>query len=127
MKLEHDLKRLTEKELYTVALFALYKLNESPEYSSLSQLVYVLDKSNLLKLCQIFGGQTITIPTISELEEVIYAIWVNHEISANGKSYEDVKSELSKKDINLTNIMKIYEQIKELLGSYTIVGDSNDK
>jgi hypothetical protein len=45
-----------------------------PDYMVLSELVYVLDKDNLLKLCEYFGGSTIKIPTIKELESIVYSL-----------------------------------------------------
>ena len=67
MKIKTELENLKEKDIYSLMLFALYKAQEIPEYASLSQLAYILDKDNLLKLCEFYGGLTIKIPTVKEL------------------------------------------------------------
>ena len=57
-------------DVYSLMLFAMFKLRDIPEYASLSEMVYILDKDSLLKLCEYFGGLTIKIPTIEELESI---------------------------------------------------------
>ena len=64
------LNNLKEQDWYSMALFCLYKLIEVPEYSSLGELPYVLDKENLLNLCEYFGGQTIKIPMRARCESL---------------------------------------------------------
>ena len=61
-----DLTTLKEPDLYSLSMFTLYKLVDIPEYSSISELSYILDKTNLLKLCEYFGGTTIKIPTLND-------------------------------------------------------------
>ena len=73
-KLNNEISKLNEKETYSLILFALFKLMNIPEYSTLSELVYILDKETLLKLCGYFGGLTIKIPTIQELESIVYSL-----------------------------------------------------
>ena len=76
MKIKTEIENLTEADIYSLTLFALYKAGSIPELSSLSQLAYILDKENLLKLCEYYGGLTIRIPTISEIETFIHALLV---------------------------------------------------
>ena len=63
-----NLKRLNTLDIYSTILFVLFKTQNIPSQSTLSELVYILDKNSLLKLCEFYGGQTITIPTIEDLE-----------------------------------------------------------
>lgn len=69
-----ELDTLRDKDIYSLVMFALFKLRDIPEYSSLSELAYVLDRENMLKLCEYFGGLTIRIPTIDELESILYSL-----------------------------------------------------
>ena len=55
--IKNNLNKLTESDIWSFILFALFKMREIPEYTSLSELVYILDKTTLLKLCEYFGGQ----------------------------------------------------------------------
>lgn len=56
---------------YYLALMLLYFLKDDPKYSTLSELVYLLDRKSFLNLIQYYGGQDITIP---DNEEVILAL-----------------------------------------------------
>ena len=60
-----------------------------PEYSSLSELAYVLDKDNLLNLCEFFGGQTITIPTVDEVESLVYSLLLYQYVKIDKMDYND--------------------------------------
>ena len=81
------IKNLKQTDYYSLILFALYKFNEIPEYSSLSELAYTLDKDNLLNLCEMFGGQTIKIPTVHELESLIYSLLLYQYANIDGMDY----------------------------------------
>ena len=74
MKIKTEIAKLKEMDVYSLMLFALYKIKDIPEFSTLSEMAYVLDKDNLLKLCEYFGGLTIKIPTVEELQSIIYAL-----------------------------------------------------
>ena len=74
MRIKEEVNKLKSQDIYSLMLFALFKLKDVPEYSSLSELVYILDKDSLLKLCEYFGGMTIKIPTIKELESMVYLL-----------------------------------------------------
>ena len=45
--IQASLDNLNMVDIYSMMLFALYKLNNVPEYSTLSELVYILDKDSL--------------------------------------------------------------------------------
>lgn len=62
-----DLEDLKEKDIYSLSMLMLYKLHSIPGYNLTSELPYLLDEDNLLKLCRYYGGKTITIPTVEEL------------------------------------------------------------
>lgn len=84
-----ELDNLRTKDIYSLILFALFKLKDLPEYSALSELAYVLDKENLLKLCEFFGGMTITIPTMQELESIVYSLVLYQYVNIDGMEYND--------------------------------------
>ena len=67
-------ENLKSQDIYSLVLFCLYKLKDVPEYSSLSELAFVMDKDNLLNFCEYFGGQTIKVPTIQELKDIMFAL-----------------------------------------------------
>ena len=89
MTIKEELNNLREVDTYSMILFVLYKMSEIEEYSTLGELAYVLDKQSLLNLCEYFGGMTIKIPTIKELEGLINSIMLYQYIEFEGMSYEE--------------------------------------
>lgn len=89
MKVKQEILKLKHTDFYSLILFVLFKLKDIPEYSTLSELAYVLDKDNLLKLCEYFGGLSIKIPTIEELESVVYSLTLYQYINIEGKTMKE--------------------------------------
>jgi hypothetical protein len=118
MSIKRELDNLKEADIYSLLLFALYKANELPEYSSLSQLSYILDKDNLLKLCEYFGGTTIRIPKISELELLLNSLLVYQLVDIEHNSLETVLEDMKIKTGSNRDIKMHYLNIKELLSQY---------
>lgn len=118
MSINKELDKLTDSDIYSLMLFALYKANEVPEYSSLSQLSYILDKPNLLKLCEFYGGTTIYIPTIYELETLLNALLIYQKVDIE---FSDLDAELERLRATTgttTDIKKFYIKIKDILSTY---------
>ncbi len=118
MSIKSELNNLTEKDVYSLVLFAMYKMNESSEYSALSQLAYVLDKENLLKLCEYFGGLTIRIPTINELETFVYALQIYQSVVFDKKPFEQCIERLRDVDVNIEKIIECYNILCGVLKNY---------
>ena len=118
MSIKSELNNLTEKDVYSLVLFAMYKMNESSEYSALSQLSYVLDKENLLKLCEYYGGMTIRIPTISELETFVYALQIYQSVVFDKQSIEQCVERLQDVDIQIEKIIECYNVLCDVLKNY---------
>lgn len=118
MQIRENLNSLKQDDIYSMVLFILYKLQDTVEYSALSELAYILDKSNLLKLCEYFGGCTITIPTISELEQVIYALSVYKRVEVDKINIDDAMSEVSGKVNDIRPIRTVYNKIHDILDNY---------
>ena len=70
-EMKTDFDSLQENDVYSLILFIIYKLSDLKEYSVISDLIYLLDKKSLLKLCNYFGGMTIKIPRIQDIEETL--------------------------------------------------------
>ena len=119
--IREELDKLTTSDIYSLMLFALYKAGDLPEYSSLSQMSYILDKKNLLKLCEFFGGTTIRIPTISELEELLDALLVYQLVDIEGGDIEEAFSTARAKRGSDLIIRKHYANIKGVLSKYNFV------
>ena len=118
MKIKTELEKLTASDIYSLLLFALYKSNEIPEYSSLSQLAYILNREDLLTLCEVFGGTTITIPTIDELEKLLNALLIFQLVDIEKQDYDATLMRFKEKNLHMATIEKDYLKVKELMSMY---------
>lgn len=118
LKIRTELENMTTSDIYSLMLFAMYKATELPEYSSLSQLAYILDKDNLLKFCEYFGGLTIKVPTIAELEIFVHALMIYQEVDVEKKDFELCAQRFKTQEFPYTKIIDAYKNIKQLLRDY---------
>lgn len=119
--IKNELNTLNETDNWGLILFALAKLKDSDEFSSVSELAYILDKKNLFRLCEYFGGTTITIPTIAELEKMIIAL-AAYEESAVQKINPDtvMKKLVDRYEYNVSDIRAYYCEISRVLEQYDL-------
>lgn len=116
--IKNDLNNLKEADLYSLILFSLYKLIPTPEYSSISQLAYVLDKENLLNLCKYFGGQVIRIPTVDELENLILALTLYQHVNLEHQDFERSFESIKTRSENAGEVKKLYKNLVQVLDEY---------
>lgn len=119
MSIKKYLNSLKLQDIYSLLLFTLYKCKDMPEYSTLSELAYVLDENNLLNLCECFGGMTIKVPTIQELENLICTlnIYKNTHIEKSPLDKELENLELNQYD--KSEIKEMYSQLLNIMEEFT--------
>ena len=120
--IDQSIKKLNTTDIYSVLLFVLYKIKDLPEYSTLSEMVYLFDKHNLLKFIEYFGGRTITVPTIDELEILTYCLVVYNAVNFEHKDYEETLKELPVESFMLKKIRQMYIDVQRTLDEYEING-----
>lgn len=121
MTVREELDKLKTTDIYSLLLFVLYKLNEVPEYSALSELAYILDKNNLLKLCEYFGGVTIKIPTVDDLEELVDCLLLYQYVNIDRIPYEEAVKQIGFPSSKLRRVKTNYNKICNILSEYTFV------
>ena len=112
MNIKNEINNLSNEDIYSLMLFVLYKSTQIPEYSALSQLAYILDKDSLLKLCEFYGGLTITIPTISQLNSLLNGLLLYNMVDIEGQDLNIVSTQFESGTIDT------YIKIKEILKDY---------
>ena len=116
-KIKSELKTLKEVDTCSLSMFSLYKMKDIPEYATLSELAYLLGIDSLLKLCEYFGGETIKLPEIEEVETSIQALLLYQYTTVDGMSYDDA--------LKLVNTCKTktlrtyYTHICDVMNTYT--------
>lgn len=118
MRIKEELSKLKDVDVYSLVLFALYKMRDVPEFSTLSELVYILDKDTLLKLCEYFGGTTIKIPTVDELENMVYSLVLYVWVNLDGLDYEKAIEQIGHKSSDLRAVKSNYMEMCKVLENY---------
>ena len=109
------LNELSGKDIYSMTLFALYKLKDNPQYATLSELVYVLDKDSLFDFLSVFEGLTIKVPKLSELQEVVYGLMLFTLVNVQGVPYDEAFTKVWMPSIDKETLKKSYETICEVI------------
>ena len=120
-KLKEELATLKNQDTYSLMLFVLFKLRDIPEYSTLSELIYILHKDEFLRLCEYFGGMKIKIPTIGELERLINVLILYQYTNIDKMEYDDAIKILDCNKKELSEIKKDYNKIIPILERYSLV------
>lgn len=120
MSLKDQLNLFKENsDIYSLLLFLLFKVREIPELSTTSELAYILDKDNFLNLCEYFGGLTIRIPTITEIEDILYAFLLYRYVNIEKIDYMKAVDMIERKPSNQNEIKSIYKKICEIMQEYS--------
>ena len=120
MAIKNELEKLKDIDIWSLMLFVLYNFQKIPEYSALSELAYILDQKNLLKLCEYFGGQTITVPTIDQLEETVYGMLLYQYVDVENIPMEEALPLLRVDKTREKEIKSCYKCLKTVLSKYDI-------
>lgn len=112
------LNKLDNDDIYSLALFTLYKLTDDPKYASVSELVYLLDKKSLFNLLDYYGGMTIKIPTRDELMNVINALILYYRLKTEDVDIKKVIDDLNIQPNNLKDVLSIYTIIESVMINY---------
>lgn len=120
MPIREELLKLKRLDIWSLMLFVLYNFQNIPEYASISELAYVLDEKNFLKLCEYFGGQTIKIPTVDELELTIYAMLLYQYIDVEHIKETEAIKLLRVDSFKEKGIKATYASLKKTLSMYRI-------
>ena len=115
---KNNLENLKQQDFYSLLLFSLFKMIQIPEYSSLSELAYVLDRENLLNLCEYFGGQTIKIPTINELESLLHSLLLYQYVKIEGMDYDRALELIGHESCELRKVKSQYQALCKILDTY---------
>ena len=108
-----DVNKFKEEDIYSAMLYALYKMTADKTYSTISELIYILDKDNFFKLCSVLGGCTITIPTMEQLSYLTRALLVYQYTTVNNKSFSDACKLAGVGEDK--EVVKVYKTIVEIL------------
>lgn len=126
MKIKSELENLNTADVYSLVLFIMYKLHNKDEYSSLSELAFVLDKEYMLKLCAVCGGRTIYVPRLDEIENILNALLLYQKVNIEQQSFKLSLLDLDISTDSKEQVKLIYEDICNVLKDYSFNTRSNE-
>ena len=116
-KIVESLNALSKTDIYSLMLFTLYKMQDLPEYSTLSELCYILDGDNLSKFLSYFGGMTIKVPTLREMRLLVQALLLYQYVNIEEGDYNDALKALAD-EFSEEEIKTVYDKIVEVIRDY---------
>lgn len=121
-----NLNNLTTKGVLSLLLFTYFKSVNSVTTSAISELPYTLEYDDFYIFCERFGGETIKIPTIAEVNDVTLALTLYKNVNLKGKSFS---GELNKIKSNVSSVVikSLYTKIVNLLSNYEFNINSNEE
>lgn len=109
---KEDFKRLKERDVYSILLFILFQLGTIPKYRILRDMLFMLDRKTLLKLCEYYGGKTVTFPTTEELERALKLLALYEHADIEGKTIQASDYD--------EDLIKDYIKLREVLSNYNV-------
>ena len=81
-------------------------LQNEPEFAALPELFSIIGYKKLITLCKYAGGETIKIPTLTELLEALEALQYYYDVYLNGsKSIYDIPDNLKELSNRIAEIL----------------------
>ena len=110
-----SLNKMKEEDVYGIILMLLYKLKDDEKYSTLSSLIWALDKENLLNFLTIFEGVELKVPRIKDLKLLVAALQVYQLTKFESKELEDALKDVLTSEISYNELKDTYFQISNIL------------
>lgn len=85
-----DFTFLDKKDTYAIMLALLYASDSDPNYKLLADLMYILDEETFKTFLKLFEGQTIRIPKLKDLSEMLKALTIYTYRNIQETSWEDI-------------------------------------
>ena len=115
---KEKLNSMKMTDVYSLLLFALFRIKDIPEYSTISELAYILDSKYLFNFMEYFGGTTIKVPTLSEFKTVIEALLLYQYVNIEGIEYNQAVKLLDVSETSLKDIKVCYAKMVNILNGY---------
>lgn len=112
------LEELKKTDVYSLILFTIYKLKDIPEYSTLSELSYVLDNESLLNFLDYYGGTTIRVPTRLEFKVVVEALLLYQYVNIENIPFDKALKNLDLTEVSSKDVKEAYKKITVVIANY---------
>lgn len=118
------LSKFKEPDVYAILCGFLYEFKEIPEYSILSELIYLMDSKSFINLIKYFEGQTIRIPTKEEFQSAIKVLLLLQYFEIEKKPWRESLQLAGFQTSEGRSAQKKLDKLKETLNTYNFTNRS---
>lgn len=111
------LDELSKTDIYSLMLFALWKIHDIPEYSTLSELSYILDSDNFMKFLRYYEGKTIKVPTRDEFLEIVNALLIYNMVNLEEVPLSEAIASIDP-NTDVKSVKETYYKLCDILDKY---------
>lgn len=119
-KTKTSLDNLKLQDVYSLLLFALYRIKDVPDFAVLSELCYLLDGNNITRLLTYFAGKTITFPDQRDLVTLVNALLLYQYINLQGKTFIEAQNSLKVSAKQKEEITELYTKLLPIMNEYNV-------
>lgn len=112
-----SLRKLKEKDVYSLLLYLLYRLKDDEKYSTVSMLTWALDHDSLLNFLTLFSGVDMKVPSIDDLKVVVLALQLYQMVALDGGDLEESLADICTGEVPAEAVRDAYFRISELASS----------
>ena len=112
-----SLNKLKAEDVYGKILLILYKLKDDEKYSTLSSLIWALDRENLLNFLTIFEGVEMKVPRIQDLKQIVSALEVYRLVTFENKELDESIESVATSEVSQQELKDIYYRICHVMSS----------
>lgn len=116
--LEQALNDLHYEDIYTIILFALSEMKNVPEYKTLSELAYLVDRKSLMNMLEYYGGMTVRIPTTKEFKLMVNGLLMYEYVNLEGLTVQQALAEMRGSSLPANELLACYAKITEVMSKY---------
>ena len=116
--LEQALNSLHYEDIYTIILFALSEMRNVPEYKTLSELAYLVDRKSLMNMLEYYGGMTVRIPTQKEFKLMVNGLLMYEYVNLEGLTVQQALAEMRGSSLPANELLACYAKITEVMSKY---------
>lgn len=117
------LNSLNKTDIYSLMLFTLYKLHDDPEYTTLTELIYLLDRDSLAKFFKMYEGMTIKVPKTREIRLILQALCLFQYVNLEKGTYEEGLKGVLDDDFTEDEINTVYKKLVDVVANYDFKRD----
>lgn len=121
-----NLDGLKKEDVFSVASALLYSLKDYPQYSTISELFYILDYDNFIKLIKYYGGTTLRIPSSDEINETLKLLLLYQYREVEELSWEESLKKSGIPSEESRSCRTKLNRLKSMIDSQEVGGRSYD-